>query len=241
MATPKAVVLLSGGMDSATCLHLAAARHYQVHALTVHYGQRHLRELEAARQIALRLPVASHQEVQLDLTGICRSSLTSTEGAVPKGGLAQGIPSTYVPARNTILLSLAMGWAETLQARDIFIGINAIDYSGYPDCRPAFLEAFQHLANLGTRAGVSGQSIRMHAPLLHMSKADIVREGLALGVDFAMTHTCYSPDYRGWACGLCDACRLRLAGFAEAGVQDPAPYLTLPQPVMDVSPDGAFD
>ncbi len=223
-----AVVLLSGGMDSTTALAIARAEGYALYALTVRYGQRHEAEIEAARRIARHFGVAQHLVVDVDLRQFGGSALTG-DLAVPKDRLAEeigrGIPVTYVPARNTIFLALALAWAEVLEASDIFLGVNAIDYSGYPDCRPEYLEAFERLARLATQAGVEGrQAVRIHAPLLYLSKADIVRKGLSLGVDYSMTRTCYDPSPAGEACGRCDACQLRRRGFAEAGVEDPAVY-----------------
>ena len=220
---PKAVVLLSGGMDSAVCLHEAHAQRFSLYALSFRYGQRHALELAAARRVAGGRPVREHAVLDLPLGSFGGSALTGGF-AVPKGGLRDGIPVTYVPARNTVFLALALAWAETLGARDLFIGVNAVDYSGYPDCRPAFISAFESLARVATRDGVEGRPCRVHAPLIHLSKADIVRRGLVLGVDFGQTLTCYDPDRHGHACGFCDACRLRLDGFAEVSVPDPAPY-----------------
>ncbi len=225
---PPAVVLLSGGMDSTTALAIAKAQGYAVYALTIRYGQRHQIEVEAARQIARHFQVAGHVVVDLDLRQFGGSALTG-DAAVPKDRSAeeigQGIPITYVPARNTIFLALALAWAEVLGANDIFLGVNAIDYSGYPDCRPEYLEAFERLARLATKAGVEGrQQFRIHAPLLYLSKAEIIRKGLELGVDYGLTRTCYDPTPAGEACGRCDACQLRRRGFAEAGLEDPAIY-----------------
>lgn len=219
----KAVVLASGGMDSAVVMAIAREQGFAVHALSVAYGQRHTSELEAAAALATAQGAAAHKVVGVDLRAIGGSALTA-DIDVPEPGSA-GIPVTYVPARNTIMLSIALGWAEVLGAADIFCGVNAVDYSGYPDCRPEFIEAFERLANLATKAGVDGAGIRVHAPLQRMSKADIVREGLRLGVDFASTVSCYSADARGRACGHCDACALRAEGFAAAGVADPTRYL----------------
>jgi 7-cyano-7-deazaguanine synthase len=219
----KAVVLVSGGMDSAVTLALAREQGFACHALSVAYGQRHASELAAAQRVALALGAVEHKVVDVDLRSIGGSALTSDAIAVPESGGA-GIPVTYVPARNTIMLAIALGWAEVLGAADIFCGVNAVDYSGYPDCRPEFIAAFQALANLATKAGVEGANLRVHAPLVRMSKADIVREGLRLGVDFGITVSCYCADTDGRACGHCDACRLRAQGFAEAGVADPTPY-----------------
>lgn len=223
-----AVVLLSGGMDSTTALAIAVAEGYRAYALSVRYGQRHEIEIEAARRIAHHFRAAQHVVLDLDLQQFGGSALTG-DLAVPKDRTADqighGIPVTYVPARNTIFLALALAWAEVLGANDIFLGVNAIDYSGYPDCRPEYLEAFEHLARLATKAGVEGrQRLRIHAPLLHLSKAEIIRKGLELGVDYSMTRTCYDPSPAGEACGRCDACQLRRKGFAEAGVDDPAVY-----------------
>ncbi len=228
MAMKPAVVLVSGGMDSAVVLALAAERGYACHALSVRYGQRHTSELDAADRVARALDAVAHKTVVVDLRSIGGSALTDAHIDVPldsdqhPGG--PEIPVTYVPARNTIMLSLALGWAEVIGAADIFCGVNAVDYSGYPDCRPEFIDAFQALANLATRAGVQGNEFHVHAPLLRMSKADIVREGLRLGVDFSQTVSCYQADADGRACGHCDACRLRADGFVMAGVPDPTRY-----------------
>jgi 7-cyano-7-deazaguanine synthase len=225
----NAVVLLSGGMDSAAVVAMAREQGFAVHALSVRYGQRHTSELDAADRVARALDAVAHKTVEVDLRSIGGSALTDAQIDVPldspqhPGGPA--IPVTYVPARNTIMLSLALGWAEVLGAADIFCGVNAIDYSGYPDCRPEFIAAFEALANLATKAGVEGANFRVHAPLLHLGKADIVREGLRLGVDFAQTVSCYQADANGHACGHCDACRLRAEGFAAAGVDDPTRYV----------------
>lgn len=219
----KAVVLLSGGMDSAAVIAIAQEQGYQVHALSVRYGQRHTSELDAAARVAAALGVAGHKVVDVDLRSIGGSALTD-DIDVPEAGSA-GIPITYVPARNTIMLSLALGWAEVLGANDIFCGVNAVDYSGYPDCRPEFIAAFQTLANLATKAGVEGAGIRVHAPLQHLSKAQIASEGQRLGVDFGLTVSCYQADSEGRACGHCDACRLRADGFAAAGLPDPTHYV----------------
>lgn len=219
----RAVVLVSGGMDSAVTLALARGNGFVCHALTVDYGQRHSSELEAARRVALALGAREHKTVHVDLRSIGGSALTADDIAVPDDG-GSGIPVTYVPARNTIMLSVALGWAEVLGARDIYCGVNAVDYSGYPDCRPAFIEAFGKLADVATKAGVEGHHMTIHAPLLDMGKADIVRAGVALGIDFASTVSCYQADAEGRACGHCDACRLRAAGFASAGIPDPTRY-----------------
>jgi 7-cyano-7-deazaguanine synthase len=224
----KAVVLLSGGLDSTTALAIAATEGYQLYALTFRYGQRHSREIESAQKIAARAGVAQHLVVAFDLRAIGGSALTD-QIDVPKERSAEdmgtGIPVTYVPARNTIFLSFALGWAEVLGAQDIFIGVNALDYSGYPDCRPEYIEQFERLANLATRAGVEGRMrLKIHAPLIAMTKAQIIKTGFALGVDYSLTHSCYDPSPEGLACGKCDSCLLRLKGFAEAGVPDPLPY-----------------
>jgi 7-cyano-7-deazaguanine synthase len=218
----KAVVLLSGGLDSMVCAALAREAGFQVFALTIDYHQRHRVELEAAKRIAAIL-ADRHIILPIDLTAFGGSSLTS-DVAVPKGGVEAGIPSTYVPARNTVFLSLALAWAEAAGARDLFVGVNALDYSGYPDCRPDFIAAFEAMANLATKAGVEGEPFALHAPLQHMTKADIAREAARLGLDAGMTHSCYDPAPDGAACGLCDACRLRSKGFAEAGLPDPTLY-----------------
>jgi 7-cyano-7-deazaguanine synthase len=221
-ATPKhAVVLVSGGMDSAVTLAIAREHGFACHALSVDYGQRHVSELDAARRVAAAFG-AELKTVRVDLRSIGGSALTDDIDVPPEGGA--GIPVTYVPARNTIMLSVALGWAEVLGAQDIYCGVNAVDYSGYPDCRPAFVEAFEKLANLATKAGVEGRRLRVHAPLMNLGKGDIVREGLRLGVDFAATVSCYQADEQGRACGRCDACRLRAEGFAAAGVADPTRY-----------------
>ena len=218
----KAVVLVSGGMDSAVVLAIARDQGFDAHALSVSYGQRHTSELAAAADVARTLGAVEHKTVQVDLRAFGGSALTDDIDVPEAGG--DGIPVTYVPARNTIMLSVALGWAEVLGASDIFCGVNAVDYSGYPDCRPEFIEAFEKLANLATKAGVEGAGLRIHAPLLRLSKADIVREGMRLGVDFSQTVSCYQADDQGRACGHCDACRLRAAGFADAGVPDPTHY-----------------
>jgi 7-cyano-7-deazaguanine synthase len=225
---PKAVVLLSGGLDSTTTLAITQRQGFVAYALTFHYGQRHELEVEAARRIAERYRVAQHLIVPIDLRIFGGSALTSGL-AVPKGRsleeIGDGIPSTYVPARNTIFLSYALAWAEVLEAADIFLGVNALDYSGYPDCRPEYIAAFQHMANLATKTGVEGKTrLTIHTPLLYLSKADIVRKGMELGVDYALTRSCYDPAPDGRACGHCDACLLRLKGFAEAGAVDPIRY-----------------
>jgi 7-cyano-7-deazaguanine synthase len=218
----EAVVLLSGGLDSATAAAIARADGYKLHALTIRYGQIHAREVEAARLVARSLGIRHHIELHVDLSAFGGSALTG-QGEIPKDRDLHGadIPSTYVPARNTIFLSLAMGWAEVLGATAIVLGVNAIDYSGYPDCRPEYLQAFERLASLATRAGVGGRELRILAPLLRMSKADIIREGVALGLDYGLTHSCYDPQPDGRPCGRCDSCRLRAAGFRDAGAVDP--------------------
>ena len=223
-----AVVLVSGGMDSAVVLAIAREQGFAPHALSVRYGQRHTSELDAAARVAAALGAAAHKTVHVDLRSIGGSALTDEHIDVPVDSdghvIGADIPVTYVPARNTIMLSVALGWAEVLGATDLFCGVNAVDYSGYPDCRPEFIDGFQALANLATKAGVEGAGFRVHAPLLRMSKADIVREGLRLGVDFSQTVSCYQADAEGRACGHCDACRLRAEGFATAGVVDPTRY-----------------
>jgi 7-cyano-7-deazaguanine synthase len=218
----SAVVLLSGGLDSYTAAAVAARNGYSLYALTVRYGQRHVVEIEAARRVAAKLAVAQHLELDLDLSRIGGSALT-TDAPVPKDQPIRPdhIPSTYVPARNTIFLSLALGWAEVLGADDIFLGVNALDYSGYPDCRPEFIRAFEHAARLGTRAGIEGHRLTIHTPLVDLTKVEIIRLGMSLGLDYGLTHSCYDPLPGGRACGHCDSCRLRADGFAAAGVQDP--------------------
>jgi 7-cyano-7-deazaguanine synthase len=218
-----AVVLLSGGLDSYTAAAVVRAEGFRLHALTIRYGQRHAREIESARAVARWLGVARHVELDVNLSAFGGSALT-TDLPVPKDrGLDDpGVPSTYVPARNTVFLALALGWAEVLGARDLVIGVNALDYSGYPDCRPEFIEAFERLAALATAAGAGGATFRVHAPLQSLGKADIIRRGLSLGLDYGLTHSCYDPDAAGEACGRCDSCRLRAAGFAQAGIADPA-------------------
>jgi len=218
----KAVILVSGGMDSAVTIAMAREQGFDVYALSVAYGQRHSSELEASERVARMLGAVTHKTVHVDLRSIGGSALTADIDVPEDGGT--GIPVTYVPARNTIMLSIALGWAEVLGSSDIFCGVNAVDYSGYPDCRPAFIESFQSLANVATKAGVEGAGIRIHAPLMDMGKGDIVREGMRLGVDFAATVSCYQADAQGLACGHCDACRLRAEGFAKAGVPDPTHY-----------------
>lgn len=219
----RAVVLLSGGLDSATTLAIAADRGFACYALSLDYGQRHHAELAAARRVATSLGSVEHKVIALDLTAIGGSALTDTRIAVPEQP-GEGIPVTYVPARNTIFLSLALAWAEVLGAWDIFIGVNALDYSGYPDCRPEYIEAFQRLCQLATRAGVEGGAFQVHAPLVEMRKAGIIRLGTELGVDYALTVSCYAADESGRACGRCDSCRLRARGFEQAGIEDPTRY-----------------
>jgi len=225
---PRAVVLLSGGVDSATTLAIARNMKFDVHALTFRYGQRHMVELEAAARVARENGVVEHRTVDIDLRCIGGSALTA-DIAVPKHGsveeLGKNIPMTYVPARNTIFLSYALAWAEVIGSSNIFIGVNALDYSGYPDCRPEYIEAYERLANLATRAGVEGtEKLRIHAPLIHWSKAQIIKRGMELGVDYSLTHSCYDPDAEGKSCGRCDSCLLRLKGFKEAGLEDPGKY-----------------
>jgi len=228
----KAVVLLSGGLDSATAAVLAREQGFELYALTVYYGQRHQVELEAARRVAAALGVVEHRTLSLDLRAWGGSALTDDlEVPQARAGdeICAEVPITYVPARNTVLLALALGYAEAIRAPAIFIGVSAVDYSGYPDCRPEFIEAFERLATLATKAGVEGRPIRIHAPLVHLSKAETIREGLRLGLDYGLTHTCYDPTLAGLACGRCESCVLRRRGFAEAGVPDPLPYAT-PEP-----------
>jgi 7-cyano-7-deazaguanine synthase len=219
----SAIVLLSGGLDSATTLAIAQSMGFRSYALSVHYGQRHAAELDAAKRVALALGAHEHRIMGIDLAGIGGSALTDMAVAVPESP-GTGIPVTYVPARNTLLLSLSLGWAEVVGACDIFVGVNAVDYSGYPDCRPEFIEAFERLARLATKAGVEGTRFSIQAPLITLSKADIIRTGLKLGLDYGLTVSCYQADAAGQACGRCDSCRIRQAGFAEAGVPDPTRY-----------------
>lgn len=219
----RAVVLVSGGLDSATTLAIARSEGFECYALTFDYGQRHRAELDAARRVARGLGAVVHRVVQLDLSWMGGSALTDKAIPVPQDAQS-GIPVTYVPARNTVFLSIALGWAEVCGASDIFIGANAVDYSGYPDCRPEFIAAFQQLANLATRAGIEGMGFRIRAPLMHWDKAEIIRRGTALGVDFSRTLSCYDPDADSRACGRCDACRLRAQGFRAAGIPDPTRY-----------------
>jgi len=220
----KAVCLLSGGLDSSTCLGVARREGFECYALSFDYGQRHRIELEAAERIAQHFGAAEHRVAKIDLRAFGGSALTD-DIEVPKDSLAEGIPITYVPARNTIFLSYALAWAEVLECSDIFIGVNAIDYSGYPDCRPEFIAAFEKMANLATKAGVEGRTLlHIHTPLAKLNKAGIVKLGAEVGVDFALTHSCYDPDEEGGPCGHCDSCLLRLKGFIEAGLHDPLPY-----------------
>ena len=221
---PRAVVLLSGGLDSATVLSMAVEQGFEAYALSVHYRQRHSAELAAAERVARGLGACEHRIMGVDLAGIGGSALTDPAIAVPTAAV-EGIPVTYVPARNTLMLSLALGWAEVLGAEAIFIGVNAVDYSGYPDCRPEFISAFAEVARLGTRVGIEGSPIRIEAPLVRLSKAEIIREGLRRGVDFSLTVSCYQADESGRACGRCDSCRLRREGFVSAGVPDPTRYV----------------
>jgi len=223
MSDKKAVVLLSGGLDSATVVAMAKAQGYSCYTMSFDYGQRHRAELQAAERVASQLGVVEHKVIGLNLNGIGGSALTDSTIDVPETP-EEGIPVTYVPARNTVFLSLALGWAEVIGARDLFIGVNAVDYSGYPDCRPEFIEAFERMANLATKAGVEGQGFSIQAPLQNLSKAQIIQEGIRLGVDYAITVSCYQADDEGRACGKCDSCRLRKAGFQAAGVEDPTRY-----------------
>lgn len=227
--TQKAVLLLSGGLDSATALAIARAEGFEVFALSFAYGQRHAYELEAAARVAAALGAREHRVITIDLGGFGGSALTEDAIAVPKDrkaeDMAHGIPVTYVPARNTVFLSFALAWAEVLGAHDIFIGVNALDYSGYPDCRPEFIRAYEAMANLATASGAGGAHMRIHAPLIDMSKAQIIQKGLSLGVDYALTTSCYDPDGQGRACGRCDACQLRQNGFKKCGMKDPGRYV----------------
>jgi 7-cyano-7-deazaguanine synthase len=220
----RAVVLLSGGLDSATVLAIAREQSYECHCLSVDYGQRHRAELQAAARVAHALGAHAHRVIKLDLTTFGGSALTDANIAVPVDGVTGGIPVTYVPARNTIMLSLALAWAEVLAAHHIFFGANAVDYSGYPDCRPEYVRAFENMANLATRAAIEGHTLTLHTPIVDLGKADIIRRGCALGVDYALTVSCYQADDNGLGCGRCDSCRLRQAGFAAAGVADPTRY-----------------
>jgi 7-cyano-7-deazaguanine synthase len=223
MSQPRAVVLVSGGLDSSTALAIARSQGFECYALSVAYGQRHVAELDAAARVAAGLGAREHRVMQVDLAGIGGSALTDPKIQVPESP-APGIPVTYVPARNTIMLALALAWAEVLEAATVFIGVNAVDFSGYPDCRPEFIEAFERMATRATKAGVEGKPCRIYAPLIALSKADIIREGVRLGVDFALTVSCYQADSEGRACGRCDSCRLRREGFEAAGIVDPTRY-----------------
>jgi 7-cyano-7-deazaguanine synthase len=225
MSMTPAVILLSGGLDSATVLAIAKRQGFANHCLSLDYGQRHRAELDAAHHVAQALGAVAHRTLRLDLGQLGGSALTDPSIAVPIHGVAPGIPVTYVPARNTIMLSLALAWAEVLNAQDIFIGVNAVDYSGYPDCRPEFVAAFEVMANLATKAAMNGQRLRIHTPLIALSKAEIIQTGANLGVDYSLTVSCYQADETGAACGLCDACRLRRAGFASANIADPTRYM----------------
>lgn len=220
----KAVVLVSGGLDSATVLALAREQGYQCYAISFNYGQRHEAELKAACTVCKSLAAVQHKTINLGLDEIGGSALTDDQIEVPNQP-SEGIPVTYVPARNTVFLALALGWAEVIGASDIFLGVNAVDYSGYPDCRPAFIEAFEQLANLATKAGVEGTRFRIHTPLIKLSKAEIIQQGVRLGVDYSSTVSCYSADEQGFACGICESCQLRKKGFSEAGVEDPTRYV----------------
>lgn len=221
---PRAVILLSGGLDSTTCLAIAQADGYDCHTLSVAYGQRHVAELTASKRIAEAMGAREHRIATVSLGQFGGSALTDVSIGVPTHGATEGIPVTYVPARNTVMLSMALAWAEVLGSGDIFIGVNAVDYSGYPDCRPEFIDAFETMANLATRTGVEGKRLRIHAPLMRLSKAEIIARGIELGVDYAPTVSCYQADASGAACGACDACRLRRAGFEAAGIEDPTRY-----------------
>lgn len=220
----KAVVLLSGGLDSATILAMARHQRFECYALSIHYGQRHQSELAAAQKVAHSISVSMHQTIHIDLTVFGGSALTDQSIDVPIGSGSAGIPVTYVPARNTIMLSLALAWAETLACQDIFIGVNAIDYSGYPDCRPEYIEAFEQMANLATKRAIEGNKLTIHAPLIGLTKSEIIKQGAALGVDYSMTISCYQADRYGRACGKCESCRIRRAGFAAAGIADSTCY-----------------
>lgn len=222
----NAVVLLSGGLDSATTLAIARGRNYECHALSIDYGQRHDSELAAARKLAHAIGIRDHKIIKVDLSAFGGSALTDKSAAIPVEGADAGIPATYVPARNTIMLSIALAWAETLQSHDIFIGVNAVDYSGYPDCRPGYIAAFEQMANLATKAAIDGARLKIHAPLINLPKAEIIRQGMLLGLDYSMTVSCYQADESGLACGVCDSCRLRRAGFESAGVPDVTRYKT---------------
>jgi 7-cyano-7-deazaguanine synthase len=219
----KAIVLLSGGLDSATTLAIAKSEGYECYALSVNYHQRHIAELEASKKIAIQFNVKEHKTVEMDLSWMLTSALTNPDLKVPTE-LSTQIPVTYVPARNTLMLTLALGWAEVIGAHDIFIGVNAVDYSGYPDCRPEYIEQFQKMANLATKSAIEGQTIELHTPLIDLSKEAIIAKGMTLGVDYSLTVSCYQADQAGLACGVCDSCRLRQNGFKAAGIDDPTPY-----------------
>jgi 7-cyano-7-deazaguanine synthase len=223
MSDKRALVLLSGGLDSATAMAIARDQGFRCHALSISYGQRHAAELAAASRIAVAMEAVEHKVVTIGLDSFGGSALTDMNIQVPEQ-MSEGIPVTYVPARNTVFLSLALGWAEVLEIHEIFIGVNAVDYSGYPDCRPQFIEAFEQLANLATKAGVEGRPFHIHTPLIRLSKAEIIRWGSGLGVDYSLTVSCYQANEAGEACGVCDSCRLRAKGFADAGLPDPTPY-----------------
>ncbi len=220
----RAVVLLSGGLDSATTLAIARSSGYDCHALSMDYGQRHVSELAAAEELAHSIGAREHKVIKLDLSAFGGSALTDKSSTIPTEGSTAGIPATYVPARNTIMLSLALAWAEVLKSRDIFIGVNAVDYSGYPDCRPEYIHAFEDMANLATKAAIEGTRLRIHAPLIALSKAQIIQRGILLGLDYSSTVSCYQADEDGRACGLCDSCRIRRSGFESAGVADVTRY-----------------
>lgn len=220
----KAVVLLSGGLDSATALAVARDQKFDCYALSVDYGQRHKSELMAAKNVAQFLGVQVHQIIKIDLAAFGGSALTDQSIEIPVTGNGADIPVTYVPARNTVMLSLALAWAETLGCQDIFVGVNAVDYSGYPDCRQEYIKAFENMANLATKAAIEGNKLIIHAPLIDLTKAEIIRQGISLGVDYSKTISCYQADEAGYACGVCDSCRIRRAGFNAAGVSDPTPY-----------------
>lgn len=223
--TPKkAIVLVSGGLDSATTLAIATSQGYVCYALSFNYGQRHLVELEAAKRIAAQFSVVEHKLIHFNLNEFGGSALTDTHLIIPTTGISNDIPITYVPARNSVFLALSLSWAEVLMASDIFIGVNAVDYSGYPDCRPDFIHAFENMANLATKAGIEGRQFHIHTPLIHLTKAQIIQTGTQLGIDFSQTVSCYQATSKGYACGICDACRLRIEGFREAGLIDPTLY-----------------
>ena len=219
----RAIVLLSGGLDSATTLAIAKSEGYECYALSVNYHQRHIAELDAAKKIAIQFNVKDHKTVEMDLSWMLTSALTNPDLKVPTE-LSTHIPITYVPARNTLMLALALGWAEVIDAHDIFIGVNAVDYSGYPDCRPEYIEQFQKMANLATKSAIEGQTIQLHTPLINLSKEAIIATGISLGVNYGLTVSCYKADQAGLACGVCDSCRLRQNGFKAAGIDDPTPY-----------------